>query len=237
MERDTSASVPAVLLLLQLMDSAFPIGAFAHSYGLEQAVRDHRVQDASGVEAFVAALLEMQAVTADARALVQAHRAASTSELDAVISVDHEFFATKAPLELRRASTTVGRRLLQEVTAHAESSAALTEAYLAAVEREVTPGTHPVALATVGASLGLGATELVAGLLFSTANTLHSAAMRLLPVSHRDAQAALHRHRTAIRRLAEEAASDREPGYASFFPLQEIAAARHEGAAVRFFAS
>lgn len=228
--------LPTVLILLQLMDSAFPVGTFAHSYGLEQAVRDRRVRDAEGVEAFVDTVLHMQVAKLDARALVRARDAVKCG-LDPVMLVDQELHATKATVELRDASTATGRRLIQEVVAHPETTSPLTEAYLTAIERHVTPGTHPVALAVAGASLGLEAAALVTGLLFSTASTMHSAAMRLLPVSHRDAQAALHRHRVSIPDLVGRAVEQRDEEYASFAPLHEIASARHERSTVRFFAS
>ena len=60
--------------------------------------------------------------------------------------------------------------------------------------------------------------------------------MRLLPLSHRDVQAILHRLRPRLAAFATEAASG--PGtLRSFHPLQEIASMRHETAAARLFAS
>jgi urease accessory protein len=233
----SDSPIASSLLLLQLMDSSFPVGTFAHSYGLEQSVRDRHVTDAAGVEGFVASVLEMQVATTEARALVRAHEATSAGDFAGAAAADRELHATKGTTELRAASTSTGRRLLQEVVAHPDVSSPVIEAYLDAVERDEVPGTHAVALGVVGASLGVGATELVAALLFSTANTLHQAAMRLLPVSHRDAQSALHHHRREIPRLADDARLLAEDGYASFAPAQEIASMRHEGATVRFFAS
>ncbi len=232
-----TTSPAGTLLLLQLMDSSFPVGTFAHSYGLEQSVRDRHVSDAGSVEAFVATVLEMQAATADARALVRAYEATTAGDFGDVAAIDLDLHATKATLELRNASTSTGRRLFQEVVAHAGVSTPVIQAYLDAVERDEVPGTHAVALGVVGAALGIGVVELVAALLFSTANTLHQAAMRLLPVSHRDAQAALHHHRPDIARFAEDAVTNAGERFTSFAPLQEIASMRHEGAPVRFFAS
>jgi len=233
----TTSNVASSLLLLQLMDSSFPVGTFAHSYGLEQSVRDRRVTDAVGVEGFVQSVLSMQVATTDARALAGAHEAARLADIGEVMRVDRELYATKGTSELRDASTSTGRRLLQEVLAHPEVSHDLIATYLDTVERDDAPGTHAVALGVVGAALEVPATELVAAMLFSTANTLHQAAMRLLPVSHRDAQAALHRHRAEIPALADDVNSEGGPDFASFLPKQEIASMRHEGAGVRFFAS
>ncbi len=78
---------------------------------------------------------------------------------------------------------------------------------------------------------------LVAGLLFSTANTLFQAAMRLMPVSHRDTQAALHAIRADVVDLARWSVERLREPPSSFHPLQELASMRHERAAVRFFTS
>ena len=51
------ASTRSLVALLQLADSSFPIGAFAHSYGLEQLARDGMVEDAASLEAFVGSIV------------------------------------------------------------------------------------------------------------------------------------------------------------------------------------
>ena len=70
---------------------------------------------------------------------------------------------------------------------------------------------------------GLGPEDVAAALLFSTANALVQAAMRLLPISHRDAQSVLHRVRDAIADAARVAAGAEPLPFTSFHPLQEIA--------------
>ena len=233
-----TASTSSLLALLQITDSSFPIGTFAHSYGLEQLVRDGIVRDATSLEAFVRSSLVMQMGQADARAVAAAARVASRGDLDELITIDHRLHVTRAPRELRDASTAAGKRLLQEVSAHPEGRSGLVTPLLAEAVAERSPGTHPVALGVVGAAFDIGAESLVGSLLFSTANALVQAAMRLLRISHRDAQAVLHRVRGEITVLSREAAI--EAGllvFASFHPLQEIAAMRHSGAPVRFFAS
>ena len=64
----------ALLALLQLADSQFPAGTFAHSYGLEQLTRDQYVRDAPTLEAFVRSMLHLQCAPSDARAAAAAAR-------------------------------------------------------------------------------------------------------------------------------------------------------------------
>ena len=231
----------ALLALLQLADSQFPAGGFAHSYGLEQLVRERRIASAAGVEAFVRAVIALQAGTSDASAAAAAARAVAAHDAAAALALDEALFATKAADELRRASTAMGRRVLDEVCAHPAHTAPTLVAFRDAVQRGDTPGTHPVAFGAAGGAFGVAAEAVAAALLLGTATAMLSAAMRLLPFSHRDVQAALHRLRpdiaTLASRAADEARASLAPGLAAFQPLQEIAAMRHHAAPVRLFAS
>jgi urease accessory protein len=229
----------ALLALLQLADSQFPAGGFAHSYGLEQLAREDHIVDAAGVESFVRSVVVHQAATADARAAIAAARA---RDIEAVVAIDAGLFVTKAAQELRNASTTLGRRVLEEVAAHPESTSPLLSSYLEAVRQGQSPGNHAVAFGVAGAASGAAPGAIASALLLGTASAILSAAMRLLPVSHRDVQGALHRLRPMIATLAEDADADVASRGAStellsFHPIQEIAAMRHGVAPVRLFAS
>lgn len=200
-------------------------------------MRDGRVSDAAGVEAFVRSLVRLQAAEADARTVAAAALAAAAGDLAGVCAADAALFATKAPEELRTAATSTGARVLAELAAHDEARMGLVGAFLDAVRAGETPGTHAAALGVAGAALGVPPETLVASALFATANTVLSAAMRLLPVSHRDVQGALHRLRPAIAELAREAVARAGEPPSAFHPLQEIASMRHKRSSVRLFTS
>ncbi len=237
--RDGTSSL-ALIALLQLADSQFPSGGFAHSYGLEQLARERFITEPSGVEGFVRSVIVQQVATSDARAAAAAARAGARGDLEAVLAIDEALFVTKAASEARHASTSVGRRLLEELVVHDEVPSPVLGAFLDTVKRGETPGTHAVAFGLAGSALGVGAESISATLLFATASAMLSASMRLLPVSHRDVQRTLHRLRPLIAQLgahAAEASALGAPVLQSFHPLQEIAAMRHATSAVRLFAS
>jgi urease accessory protein len=223
-----------LLALLQISDSMFPSGMFTHSLGLEQLVREGLVRTPGDVEQFVSSVIEDATSRSDAVAAAQAAVHARRADLPALISLDHQLFAMKAAAELRVASTSAGRRLIEEVAPHPES--AQIYEFLAEVRAGGTPGTHPIALGMVAAAFGAEPETAAAVLMQGTASAILQAAMRLLPVSHRDVQGTLHRLRPRIAEMAWRAADSRRP-LESFHPLQEISAMRHEAAAVRMFAS
>jgi urease accessory protein UreF len=94
-----------------------------------------------------------------------------------------------------------------------------------------------VAFAVAGGGLDVAVADLTAAYLFTSASALWQAAIRVLPVSHRDVQASLHRLRPVIDRLGQEAVVRARDPFTSFHPIQEIASMRHRTATVRMFAS
>jgi urease accessory protein len=225
----------ALLVLLQIADSAFPAGGFAHSFGLEQLVRDGRIATARDVERLVHSLLRQSIATSDGAGCAIATGAAAGGDLDAIERVDRALFVSKSSSELRDASTSMGLRLLQEVSLHVD--APILGSLLADVRGERTPGTHAVAFGAAAGALGVDAEDAAAALMFGSIAAILQAAMRLLPLSHRDVQSALHGARPLIASLAERASRIGPHQLASFHPMQEIASMRHRHAGVRMFAS
>jgi len=226
----------SLLALLQISDSAFPSGGFAHSHGLEQLVREGLVKDVDGLEAFVTSVLSLSVATSEACAAYAAAVAASDGDMVAIVATDRALLRTKAAAELRAASLQTGRRLVQETSVHVESP--VLRAYARELATDPMLGIYPVAFGVVNAALGAEASDVPAALMLAAANGMLQAAMRLGSVSHRDVQAILHRLRPLIAQLTEEVvAAGAPPRLLAFQPLQEIASMRHTRAEARLFAS
>jgi urease accessory protein UreF len=98
-------------------------------------------------------------------------------------------------------------------------------------------GTQPVAFGVISVVLGVDAVSSTAALLLNAVSGLLQAAMRLLPVSHRDVQALLHALRPEIAAIVARVGDEAIGPLRAFQPLQEIASMRHAGATARQFAS
>jgi urease accessory protein len=223
-----------LLALLQIADSFFPSGMFTHSLGLEQLVRERTIATPDDVVSFARSVLEGSVATSDAVATARAVRSSNDLDPPTLVAVDRELFAMKASTELRKMTTDTGRRLLEEVAAHHQ--APMLVSFLEGVRSGATPGTHPVAFGVVAAAFGASPETAAALVMQGTLNAILHASLRLLPVSHRDVQSALHRLRPRIAELAERAAAPGRP-LQSFHPMQDIASMRHETSPVRMFAS
>jgi urease accessory protein len=221
---------------MQLGDSLFPSGAFAHSYGLEQLAREGVVRGPDALHRFVASVLRQTLAPCDGVASLRAFDAARLEDMASVVETDRALVRMKAPQELRAASLATGQRMLDEVSPHVV--APFLQEYAAVVKADRSLGSQPVAFGVVCAALGVEeATSVVAALLQMSVTAVLQAAMRLLPVSHRDVQATLHCLRPIIASLASEVVADAAVPLRSFQPQQDIASMRHEAATARLFAS
>ncbi len=221
-----------VMRLLQLGDSAFPVGAFSFSNGLEAAVQQAVVRDNATLREFVRTATE-QSAACDGIALLAAHRAARDGDRDGVIRADRALFRRKVNEEMRTMTVRMGKKL-GEVASHA-TDLPLVEDWLAAIRNGEAPGTYPAGLGVVSAGLGLEGREAFAIQQYGVASMMLGASLRLMRVTHLDAQAILlevnRRAESDYARAAAAALDD----MAAFAPMTDILAASHVQAHVRLF--
>lgn len=223
------------LAALQLADSSFPTGGYVHSQGLEGMVRRGLVRDAAGVEAFVTNTLTSALIPADGVALLNAHRAGQAGDLPTLLAIDQILHAGKLAAELRAASRQIGRRLLAET---APLVAAATHAdYRAAVVANASPGHAAVALGVTAAALAIPAEAALLAFCHSHTVGILGAALRLLPFTHSQSQAILHRLHPTLARETRRIRRRHWRNIVSFAPELDLVAIGHETDDLRQFAS
>lgn len=221
-----------LLRVLQFGDSAFPVGAFSFSNGLESAIQHGVVHDLSTLGQFVRTAVD-QAATVDGVALLAAYRAASRADMDAVIAADHALLQRKLNEEMRTMTTRMGRKLA-EIATHMLDTRMVGQ-WLDGIRNGVTPGTHPVGLAVVFAELGLDARQAFAAHQYGIASMMLGAALRLMRVSFMDTQVILLEINGAAEETYERIADVSLDQMAGFTPLADIIAASHLHAHIRMF--
>lgn len=228
------AGLDALLVSLQLTDSAFPSGFYTLSHGLEGYAQAKAVT-ADTMPALLADLLRHSVGPADATALALAHRAATAGDWALLAETDQRLHATKLNRELRLAATRTGRQLLD--IARESVGGEPLERYAALVADKRAPGCQAVAAGVAYASAAVPVEQAVAGDLFAFCTSFVGAALRLRLTDHRKAQVVLRATAPVIREVVAAALERELADLGGCVPVADAMSGRHERAEARLFAS
>ena len=238
---DEAARDGARARLLLLADSAFPTGAFAHSWGLEWAVRAGWVTDAASLAAWTRDALRFGVAPLAGRAVARAAAVTapgteSTARKLARLSDQVASFLPSR--EAREGEGQLGRSLLR---AAADALPALREHPAHADVTAAASGRddriqHPVAWGFVGGALGIDAGELLQVFLLGTVRQWSQVAMRTVPVGQSDAVAVVGALLEEVTGLARRLARQPRP-LASATPGWDAAVLGHGELQARYFRS
>ncbi len=233
MDDGTTAAFPWLARLLQVSDSAFPTGGYAHSYGFEQVVRYGLVHDADSMGHYLQNHLWPMLIHFELPVVRLAQEAARNDDLPALIELDAWVDATKTPRELREASRTTGRRRLQAL---GETSASPSlAAYAKTVEEGRTPSHHAVVY-----GLGLAAwpqQALLTSWAFQSLSAVCLSAPKLLRIGQNAAQRVLTSSLIEMEKNVARALTISRDEIGWFDPMVDLASMQHEIAYERLFIS
>jgi urease accessory protein len=227
-------SIGRSMRLLQFGDSVLPVGSFSFSSALEAAVQEGVVRDAATLTDFVRTSTR-RAATSDGIALLHAHRAARTGDLDQIMDADHAVLERKLGEEMRTMTVRMGRKLAE--VADTTVRAPVLGRWLAQVRAGRTPGAYPVGLGVLLAELGSPEQDAFAIHQYGVAMTILSAALRLMRLDHRQAQAILYAVNGDVEGDYAGIRGAVLDDMASFAPMAEILGAIHAKSTVRMFMS
>lgn len=206
----------ALLSLTQWLSPAFPVGGFAYSHGLEQAIAAGAVSDADALEAWLTDVLLRGSGRADAILLCAAlDDAADWTALDG----------------LARALAPSRERLAETV----EQGQAFTEATNALTGTAHPPAALPVAVGRAARTLGLAPAQVAALYLQSFTANLVAGAVRFIPLGQSAGQGVLQALHPKILQVAAEATATPVADITSGVPGADLAAMAHETMDVRVF--
>ena len=227
----------ALLNLLHLSDSGFPVGAASFSHGLEGLVQQGALTGAADVEALLRAVLHQGLARCELVALHAACAYAARSDHDALLALDTQLAAMTPVAEWRIASGRLARRTL--TTAALLTTSPAMDAYAAQIADGggTATGHHALAFAVVADALGVGPREAALAYTYSETMARLSAATRLLALGQNATQAIAHRLKPAMQQAVDHAPTVPLERMGSCLPALEIAGMAHEYASARLFAS
>ena len=232
MSTDIDQDGKPLLTLLQLTDSFFPTGAFAHSFGLETYVQRELVNDPETFEMFLRSTLHHGFRNGDAVAIGLTYRA---TEIEGIVDLDARLTAMKVARESREGSIKIGKQFLRN-TAILEQNELLTE-YAEQIKSGRCAGHHAIAYGLVASAAKIDLFSAILGYLHAHVVGQVSAAVRLIPLKPTDGQGIIDAIRSDlidIARFAEGAGID---DLNSFTPGLDIRGMQHERLYSRLFIS
>ena len=217
--------------LLLLTDGRLPAGGYAHSGGLESAIRLGLVQDLEDLERFLIGRATTICTVAAAFAAASC-RGCLDDDLDRVMALDDEFRARTPTPALRKVSLSLGRQLLRAWSAIRPHE----------LQERLPPRLHhPVAFGATAAMLELSPLDAARGMVHETLTGPAMAAVKLMSIDPFAAHRIVSGLLPLLDRIATEAAAsasappDELPSHAA--PLTDIVAEHHEAQGMRLFAS
>ncbi len=171
------ADGPALLALMQLSDTALPIGRHAHALGLERLLRDGRVPDERRLRQIVVSALMQGGARCDGAAASLAHQALTSGDAARLLAIDARLDCLKLTDAAQAASRRCGRRLA--ALASSLSRDAVLADYAAAIASARSPGHLAVISAATLAACGVSRPVAVLMELRGIATMILSAAVRL----------------------------------------------------------
>ncbi len=214
----------AQLALLHLTDSLFPIGSFAHSDGLEWATQSGLVSTPTDLAAWLDVCLDETFGRLEGPAVVEAWSAFHAGSLDRLARLDEELNALRPAATVRRASRSMGLRLLTGW--HAAYPSPALDGIVGAVREGQLAFTLPTAFGIACAAAEVDRRSAAEAFAYSRLAATVSAAMRLMPIGQTMAHGELARALGRVPPVVDAlVAASRTLGHVeSFAPAMDIAA-------------
>jgi urease accessory protein len=226
------------LRLLQLGDSALPIGGYGHSWGLEAAIDRGLVSDAPTLEHWIRHWLRHALGPCEGVVVAATCQAAMQRDWGRVRHANELLWCSLSPPTLRHGSRDMGEQLLALSEGWpwaAQSAAALRQGGVGWSGPQ--EWHHAPVFATLAAAAGSAPVEALAVYFHQAALGVLGAGVRAVPIGHSHGQQILARLHGDIERLALELAECSLETAGSFCPAYEVLCHAQSSLYTRLFRS
>lgn len=162
-------------LLLQINDTAFPIGSFQHSFGLESYVLNNIIVDSKSLLNFMQSYLENVLLYNDLLAL----KLCFDSNIDRILEIQNLLFALSIPKEIREANYKLGVRFIKAIKSLKMPINTAWESY---INKSIYP-THSTSYAVFCATYCIDYTKAVSNYLYAQSANMVINGVKLIPLS------------------------------------------------------
>jgi urease accessory protein len=226
---DAELNGAAVLRLCMLSSSLCPIGAFAHSQGLEQAVEQAWVKDEASLLDWLRGLGRHSLAALDLPLLLRAHAAWAEGDTARARGIAERVLANREARELREQEQKLGNALAGVLHNLGVAPASPL--------RSDASASYVVSYALGAVHFGISARLAAFGYAFAWSEQQTNAAARLVPLGHMATQRVLSEVLNDIPSWVGAAATCSESDIGSSMPALAMGAAWHETQYCRLFRS
>lgn len=233
-------------MLLQLIDSASPTGAFSHSFGMEAAFQEGKIQTSQDLFDWARTFLKGSLTTTEGYAVWISHQlvekrmtgSISSEEFKKeILELDHRLFLIKLPKESREGSSKIGKKFLK--TARQLYPSSDLDHYDKWIRKDVCYGNASIVHGWISCYLEIPVEVAIFTYLYASINNQLQTALRLAITGQSDIQRILKEMYSDLNDETERIIQA-SPGVIDMYShalTQEVESIRHETLYSRLFMS
>src|SRR5690625_1790040 len=223
------------LSLFQLCDSAFPTGAFSHSFGLETYIQEGAVHNEETFKEWLKVYLHEQLIYSDGLAASIVYEALEEENYEKIWELDHLLAVQNFARETREGTKQMGDRMLD--MAESLYEAPMLAMYRERIKNKQSFGHAAIVFTIVGHYLKVEKETTILYFLYSTIVSLIQNAVRAIPLGQTTGQKILAEFQQELMQATDKINRLDEEDFGIVSPGLELSQMQHERVKIRIFMS
>lgn len=228
-------STSQLLNILQVCDSAFPIGSFNHSYGMETYLRENVICDAHTFNKWLIMFFENQYLYNEGLAIKLVYELLEKNEKNKVWNIDQSLTVQNVAMESRDGAKLIAYRELDIILELFDIE--LLREYKNRIDKDMSYGNPAVVFAILMYYLNIEKDIAIVTYGYSIASTLVQSAVRAVPLGQKSGQTVLQNSLSILEKVGEEIDKLTIEDLGFNIPGFEISQMNHETLTFRLFMS